>query len=242
MVVLFCVGCRAVSEDSTPEIARGGTVAGEGRSNTIKADNLPVLGAAADLPVAKPAKWTSHLEYCDHGFRPTGDVRIDLARLGALCGPSNGLTRATSVQRQLQLPGDDPVPPTVTARLRGRHEPGTCGRLAVAVAPAFGAVVVQLQAEETSQILAECRLSKSGFCPPREVVCGAAVAAVQSDVDSKDDAMTTKPERRSPSTEVEATTAGATKSHDAPLVLTVAMEWWALPQGVVPTPSSLPSP
>lgn len=116
------------------------------------------------------SEWTTHLEYCDDGYRPTSEVDLDLLRLGALCGASNGLTRG---RRHVDELAADAVELELSELQR------KCGRVLVAVAvptakPELNPTSHQFRVlvESGGKLLTSCQLEGAGWCPEREVLCG----------------------------------------------------------------------
>lgn len=125
-----------------------------------------------EAPIAsnEPNAWTSHLDYCDRGFRTTGKARVDLARLGALCGASNGLARVWTSEAAVRgLPSGDETQTDV--RLRLAQGASGCGRFVFAFAAPAPAGALHVQVVGHNGTLAECQLSQSGFCPSNKLVC-----------------------------------------------------------------------
>src|SRR5690606_8871871 len=92
ILAVTCTACRAPSGDEISQAAQPASVAGARLFETAKAKDsiTDVRPSMEEVPAAAQptAQATSHLSYCDRGFRTTGNPRVDLARLGALCGPS----------------------------------------------------------------------------------------------------------------------------------------------------------
>jgi hypothetical protein len=152
----------------------------------------------------------SHLEYCDQGFRTTSNSRVDLTRLGALCGVSNGLTRVWSHDWLVdgRESGDGPF---VEQELRGASAAAGCGRFAIGFVHDNEAPELVVDALARDQRLSECRLSQSGFCPSHSLVCNPTRVKLQlargDGAEEPGDATSSTPQ--SP--------------------LKVNVEWWALP-------------
>lgn len=214
MVALSCTGCRAGPQDLDDPGAQPRSLAGASSAETTKAlnstDVTPTRDDRSDVLAPEPS-WKSHIEYCDRGFRSTGDVRVDLTRLGALCGPSNGLSREWGSSVVVPLTG---VP--IGQVLRGATSAAGCGRLAVGfVAPGAGELVVRSMRAGTSDA-DECRLSQSGFCPPDALTCDRSALSVQW-------------------------VAAAQAENEPSETLTMSMEWWALPRALPSPPVGVPT-
>lgn len=102
-----------------------------------------------------------HFEYCDAGFVASGNPELDVWRLGALCGPSNGLER----QHELERSTSGPEQPQ---RFRFDVQGHSCVRVAVAVGHGREVEVELIRGE---QVVANCMLAGAGWCPPRAAVC-----------------------------------------------------------------------
>lgn len=155
--------------------------------------------------------WKSHLEYCSVGFRSTRNPRVDVARLGALCGPSNGSSRAWSTELRVDdLPSSDEP---VRHHWRGAREAKGCGRFLVGFVPDDGAaLIVEVGGREPSQV--ECRLSQSGWCPSDHWVCDPTQLGLRA----------AAPPREAESGE----------ALPALSLSKVNVEWWALPSAAAP--------
>ncbi len=177
MVALCCGACRVSSPgEFDVNAAQPESLAGPGHTEIPKAAGRSSdVGAATERSAIGPTPtgpWSSHLEYCDLGFKPGDDANVDLVRLGALCGRSNGLVEVSSFAPRTDAVGSSEEP--WSAPLRGKREATTCGRLAIGLVDAGGgAIAVELRGGAGHEVLAECQLSKSGFCPARSLVCDA---------------------------------------------------------------------
>lgn len=203
MLALSCVGCRAGPLDLDEPGAQPRSLAGAGVAETTKAlasiELTEAPGNRADT-LAPTGKRKSHLEYCDEGFRSTLDARVDLARLGALCGPSNGLRREWI--RSLAVPRTG-IP--VGYALADAATDAGCGRLAVGfVPPQAGQLVVRSMVSGAPEADV-CRLSQSGFCPSDALMCDRRAISVQWVAEER-------------------------RESDVGNVLTIDAEWWALPR------------
>lgn len=188
-------------------------------SETAKADDsiTDVRASMEEVGTAAQPKAdaTSHLSYCDRGFRTTGDRRVDLARLGALCGPSNGLVRGWSASQPLHghESGEYEEAELVWSR---RFGPVGCGRFAVAFEVQGNERPLVVRVDGQPGLVAECRLSQSGFCPLNALVCEPErltlrVVSLVSGDDTND--------------ATDTSSAGLTE---------VNVEWWALPPSLRP--------
>src|SRR5690606_22938221 len=173
ILAVTCTACRAPSGDEISQAAQPASVAGARLFETAKAKDsiTDVRTSMEEVPAAAQptAQATSHLSYCDRGFRTTGNPRADLARPRALCGPSNGLTRRWSTSERLEGAESDDIDETdlVWPRSLG---PAGCGRFVMAF-EAQTERPLSVRVEGQSGHLAECRLSQSGFCPVNALVC-----------------------------------------------------------------------
>lgn len=102
-----------------------------------------------------------HYQYCDSGFQPSGNPELDVWRLGALCGPSNGLERWEKLQRSNA--GSE-----AAARFEFETEEVVCVRVAAAVehGQAF-----EIEVSRNDQVVASCALKGAGWCPERGPAC-----------------------------------------------------------------------
>lgn len=116
--------------------------------------------------------WRSHLQYCDFGYTPTHRIDLDLVRLGALCGASNGLTRGPRTVKEVQV--SEPLRIPLAELSRG------CGRVVVAVQGTNEATAdrqtlsshqLLVRVESGGRVVASCDLWHSSWCPAAEVIC-----------------------------------------------------------------------
>lgn len=219
------VCCERAPNESDLQAVTSGSLAGPSRTIIAKADehhigpNEVLEKPSSPLP---SRQWTSHLEYCDFGFRSSGDAAVDVVRLGALCGHSNGLTKGSA----FVLRRTDEVNHTWFGSVRGNHESSTCGRITVGLAGGHEHEVrVELRKAGATEALFTCHVLRSGFCPERELACD--VSEVQVVLGEVDD------NARSSDDSVDARTDGEG--------LAVHLEWWTLPSGsgAVPLPNTL---
>lgn len=163
----------------------------------------------------------SHLEYCDYGFRTTGDPRVDLTRLTALCGASNGLGRVWESDWAIygRESGEEAE---AGHQLRGSYASSGCGRFVIAFAGDGSGREVHVQVRAREQSPVECRLSQSGFCPSARLVCDPKLLLLSTSGPAYGDATGTSSATRSMSK--------------------VNVEWWALPIASPRPPSSFDTP
>lgn len=155
----------------------------------------------------------THLHYCDAGFVGSGDPELDLVRLGAMCGVSNGLVHVASLAPQLRERASEELRASTgelalfewVSGSSFRREASTCGRLAIGIAGDNHTPLTVLVRDSAQRIVAHCQLEGSGFCPPRALSCDAHDVVLRS-----------------------------------PGALTLLMEWWAFPQrALVPAAPTL---
>lgn len=149
--------------DSEPRILEGSA-----GSADLNADpTAQTATSAAAIPIATTlaalrSPGEDHFGYCAAGLTRSGDTRLDLTRLGALCGPGNGL-----------LVYEPPFQATASASGGLRRElelrPDQCLRIAVVTDnPAQALRVVMAQADGAQP--ETCRVG-FGWCPPSGVWC-----------------------------------------------------------------------
>lgn len=209
MITLSCTACRAPFENSEVEGTQPSSLAGAGTSETTKAvaSTTERELRTESLPAVSPfGRWQSHLEYCADGFQTTGDTRVDLARLGALCGPSNGLVRGLG--SVLEFASDE------SELLRGElrlpaAQSAECGRFVVAFSRRDAAQSLTVSVHGRNGTVDECTLNQSGFCPSDELSCRVEKVTfrVASEIDDAE-------ERTSTPTQAS---------------FEVNVEWWSLP-------------
>ncbi|MEN9579678.1 MAG: hypothetical protein RJA70_2687 [Pseudomonadota bacterium] len=141
---------------------------GESRPQSVRVDPPRILAprrpdaGVIDAPGA-PTRSVSHRDhfgYCYGNYTTSGNPSLDLLRLGALCGPSNGML---AVQ-----PRWNPRPQDADPELGIAVEAGDC--LRVIAASASGAPF-ELEWRDGNELLVSCEQTHFGLCPADGVVC-----------------------------------------------------------------------
>jgi hypothetical protein len=236
---LGAVSCESAPDESDLRAVTSASLAGPGHTEIAKADEDYIGPTAASekpsSPITSRRQWTSHLEYCDLGFRSSGDAALDVVRLGALCGYSNGLTKGsawtlrfdTAARSEPEVAATAqadvaPIEPTGdrnhawVGSVRGKQELSSCGRLTIGLSGVHQrGVHVELRRARAAEPLFTCQLSYSGFCPERELACDVSeVHVAPLEVDDEPQP-------------VDGSVDARTDGHG----LSVRLEWWALPTG-----------
>jgi hypothetical protein len=108
------------------------------------------------------SKGEDHLGYCAGGLRRSGDAAIDLLRLGALCGPANGLLPYEPAFEAVV----DGNPVRRTFELKRRQ----CVRLGIVSEQTGKPVRVTLQPVGSTVGAVKCT-EAFGWCPPASAYC-----------------------------------------------------------------------
>lgn len=131
---------------------------------TVKPDSGAPLAPNVASP---PAFRQDHFGYCYDGYKTSGKPALDLLRLGALCGPSNGML-AAQPRWTLSVQADAPA---LTVPL----EAGDCVRV---IAATTSPESFELEWREGDRQLRSCQQTSFGLCPPDGVVCSSAAGPV----------------------------------------------------------------
>lgn len=118
---------------------------------------------------------------CYVGYRPSGRAALDLLRLGALCGPSNGLAKEPELSLGVRpLPaasdGEEDLLPTVSTLVHGvKVSAGECvwAAFATDAVRSEAAPRVELQWLDAGEVVARCEADGAGMCPTTGPWCAA---------------------------------------------------------------------
>jgi hypothetical protein len=133
-------------------------------------DIVVTAPAEADAATSRvePASAGESSHACFAGYRRSGQVELDLLRVGALCGPPNGmLTRQPA--RKLTA-GSEGVAETI------RLGAGDCVWALAALEPSGG---FELQWVTGAQVLSSCEVDGLGWCPASGPLCPDRAAELQ---------------------------------------------------------------
>lgn len=217
---MAAVCCESAPNESDSRAVTSSSLAGPSRTEIAKAEEHHIGPRGAfEKPgsslLTSQRQWTSHLEYCDFGFRSSGDAALDVVRLGALCGQSNGLTKGSAWSMRFDDDTDE-ARRTWASSVKGKQEPSSCGRATIGLSGAHQlGVRVELRKAGATEPLFSCHLLRSGFCPERELACDVSEVHISpQEVDG------------SPPATDDSSNVGTDGEG-----LAVQLEWWALPSG-----------
>jgi hypothetical protein len=136
----------------------------------------PAAATTAPNATVESASEALEAPHCARGYKSTGTARLDVVRLSALCGGSNGMQASESIQATPEAPEKRP-------RSYDLGE-GDC-IWAVAAGEPKG-VASRVRWSAAGKVVADCELRGAGWCPPEGPLCASSATRYEITLDLPD--------------------------------------------------------